>query len=280
MKLTMVTWAGVKVAGPPPSCGEQTVTSELDGLLGEHVAQLLARIEGGSTPAAEFTGSDFRDRFSTLINGSATEFLSMASSLAVALQSKMDKRTGDGLLVAARLVNQTESLVGVFKLDITDRLAGFIDDSPTGSQVLHAVRNVLETPGKLQKGTVYPDPRTDSEVVVGDKLPDTALYFLDALGIRQVQRASQAPRGLIDAIAQVTSKPVDEIVVAVQTSSATTAPDILSSISDLQQRQRDEVLRRLEGLKRPIRQVDPASARKLRKVLKASGITIAAFPGT
>jgi hypothetical protein len=273
MKLELVTWAGVRPGGAPPSCRARTPNRELQDLLSEHASNLLSRIQTGSTPEAEFITPTHRGRFETLTIGTKPEFLTTATELARELHKLMDPRMKVGLFVAARLSAAKTTTVGVFKLDVTDQYAGAIGQDPGGDEVLRAVRNLLETPKGLQKAAVMPDPRQASEVVVGDKLPDTAQYFLDALGIRQAQRTDKATITLINIVANSTGTPPDKVAASVAASKSSKPEEVIKSLQ-LGRPQRDQILSRLSEQRRPIREVNPTVARALRKVFKGDGITV------
>lgn len=274
MGIDYLTWTRVRAGGSPPTCVSKTASENVSGLLETHLENLRGRVRNGTTPPAEFVASEARTRFEVLRDGSEAEFLAAATEIAQDLVSKMDKRTDPGILVALRRSNDGGTEAAVLKMEVTDPFAGYIRKDPTEGEVLDAVRNLLDTPGHLQKGAVFPDVRSGSEVVVGDRLAATALYFLDALGIRQVEKPSHAVAGVMRVVEDVVPERAQDVAALLQDSSAKSVASFVEEIPDLTQEVRGDLVARAEARRRPIRELDPTRSKSLKKILRVSGLTI------
>lgn len=274
MTIEVLTWVQVAEGLAAPTCEPKTVSEAMDGLLTAHLDDLRERAKRGTTPAASFVSEEARTRFLALRDGDSSEFLEAASHLAAGLISRMDGRTDPGFLVALRELRENSVGCAVLKMEVTDPIAGFVRDDPEEGQILDAIRNLLDTPGRLQKGAVAPDTRPGSEVVVGDRLLDTALYFLDALGIRQLERPKQAVIEILSVAREAIPERRDEVAAVMQRSAATTVEEFVEEIPDLDDEAKADFVSRATQRRRPIQDIDTGRARTLKKILRASGVTI------
>lgn len=276
MAITLVAYAYVEPGGSAPTCRIRTVSKEIHRYLDRHMDDLLGRAGRGSSAPAFFRGKGPQGRFVHLQSGSNDEFLAAARILTERLHTAMDNRSKRGFLVAVRRsLDSQAAQAGVLKLDVHDEPAAAARQ--TGDELrLEAVKDLLDLPGDLQKGAVFPDPRPDSQVVVGDRvMVETAQYFLRALEVQQIAAPSSATKSFVDVVASVTTGKVDafakELDLYDQPVSPQTVfdehPDLLTA------EERDQVLGRLEQQPRPVRIVNPAT-RPLRAVVSADGITI------
>jgi hypothetical protein len=137
---------------------------------------------------------------------------------------------------------------------------------------LATVKRLLVRPKELQKGALYPDPRDDSDVVVGDTMDKAALYFLRGLGLTQ----EMAPG---DAVAFLTKKvvqyfpfvPEDEVLRRLERSTASVADDFVSQNADLLEsaEARNALLADLQAQARPVRTINPTAPAVTRRELVA-----------
>jgi hypothetical protein len=86
------------------------------------------------------------------------------------------------------------------KLEVVTPNSAVLERLETGEEVLEGATNVLDAPGQLQKGALVDDPRPQSDVIIGDRLAQDALYFPRAFGIRAEQRPVHAAADLVAAL--------------------------------------------------------------------------------
>lgn len=276
MAITLVAYAYVEPGGAAPTCRIRTVSREIHRYLDGHMDDLLGRAGRGSSAPAFFRGQDAESRFVHLQLGANDEFLAAARTLTERLHTAMDNRSKRGFLVAVRRsLDSQEAQAGVLKLDVHDEPAAAARQ--TGDELqLEAVRDLLDLPGDLQKGAVFPDPRAESEVVVGDRvMVETAQYFLRALEVQQIAAQSSATKSFIDVVASVATGKVDAFAQELDSYDQPVSPQLVFDEHPdlLTLEERDQVLGRLEGQPRPVRIVNPAT-RPPRVVVSADGITI------
>ncbi|SRR6266566_3105718 len=276
MPIEYVAYAFVQPGGTLPRCKLHTVSGEVAGYLLDHVQDLLKRADRGSSPPARFRRPAALRRFEQLSTGSRAQFLAAAQELTSNLHTAMDQRSKRGFFVALReLVDHGAPRAAVLKLDVHDERAAIVRQ--VGQDVeLETIKDLLDLPGELQKGAVHPDPRPDSEVVVGDKVIElTAQYFLRALEVQQISPPGQGPSVLIRVVSEVAPDRVQKVaeVISEYEGPVTPAqlfdehPDVLSD------EQREAVLSSLEAQPRPVRIMDPI-ARPPKATVRADGISI------
>lgn len=183
----------------------------------------------------------------------------------------MDNRTKRGFFVTLRRTNPT---IGVaLKLDVSESAAASIRLT-NGVPTLEAVRDLLDIPGELQKGAIAPDPRPMSDVIVGDKLTLTSLYFLESLDVEQHSAPGPATADLIRVIQEVAPTKVVAAATAIERETRFSVSDLFDRHPDLLTAdEQAEVIDRARLRRRPIDEVDPESY-ALREEIEADGITI------
>ncbi len=274
MAITLVSYSYLEPGGTPPKMLERTISSDIREYLEAHVDDLLARIGHGSIAPAVFRSAEGAERFEKLNTGTKAEFLANAQSLADRLHQRMDYRTKRGFFVALRR-SVNNPLAAALKLDVHDAAAAAVRFDAAGEATLEAVEDLLDIPGELQKGGIVPDERPNSQIVVGDKLTVTSLYFLDALDVEQRAAPGPATADLVRVVQTVAPEKVDSVAKTLEVEPAripiTTFfeahPDLLDDD------QKAEVLDRARVKRRPIDEVDPSSY-VLRETIEADGITI------
>ena len=251
---------------------ERSTSAEVRAYLDAHVNALAAKASNGSLSPAVFRSADASTRFNRLASGSKADFLNKSQDLAERLFARMDQRAKRGFFVTLRRTGP--SLGAALKLDVHDAAAAALRFDSTGGPTLEAVKDLLDIPGELQKGAIVPDRRGDSEVIVGDKLAVTSLYFLDALDAEQHALAGPATAELLRVVQEVAPHKAAATAAVLEVEERTTLVNFLDRHEDLlDQEERIAVLDRARVRKRPIDGIDPSSY-ALREQIEADGITI------
>ncbi len=276
MSILFVTYAYIEPAGDIPTCVPESVSSGVERYLLAHVASLLKRVPDGSSPPARFQSADGKERFQALLEGSDSEFLEAAEQLAQRIYKEMDKRSKPGFFVALRSNEGQPIRAAVLKLDIQAKSAAAMARTGQGRMTLEAVKNLLEVPGQLQKGAVFRDDRPASDVVVGDRLTETALYFLRAIDVVQVSKPGQAVTAFVAAVASVAgSNRTIPVIQALESEEQEITPeDFFARHPDLlEEFERSRVYYQLRERKRPVDRFDARQV-VIDEIVTADGITI------
>ena len=147
----------------------------------------------------------------------------------------------------------------ILKLDYSRKKVARAELSDPANPSIEDVQDALELPGELQKGALYPDPRADSDVLVGDRARDVAMYFLDGLGLTEVASPIKAVPQLLAAVHRVSPQAVPAVIERLEALTApVAATTFLEANSDvLDGPARDEVARELRTARRPAIDIDP-----------------------
>lgn len=275
MAIELVAYAYLHPGSATPACRVQRVSAEISGYLEKHLDDLVGRAQRGSSAPAYFRGSKARSRVADLLSGTNGRFLAAAQDLTDRLHTAMDNRSERGFLVALRRSADRNHEAGVLKLDVHDEPAA-VARAINGDLLLEAVQDLLDLPGDLQKGAVYPDPRADSEVVVGDKvMTETAQYFLRALEVQQIAAVSSSTKAFVDAVGTVAVRWIDDVVKELDAYDKPITPQdfFQEHPAFLSETEQQQVLARLEEQQRPVRTINPV-LRPPKVVVAADGITI------
>jgi hypothetical protein len=275
MSITLVTYAYVQPGGAVPTCARESVSTDVESYLEAHVASLLkGATANGSSPPARFQSGDGEGRFQALLEGSDAEFLDAATQLAERLHKEMDNRAKRGFFVAMRSSDGQRARVAVLKLDVHGKSAATMART-RGRLTLEAVKDLLDIPGQLQKGAVFHDDRADSDIVVGDKLTETAFYFLRAIDVVQMSSAKQATAAIVSAVNQVAGRDrTVSVIRALESEQETTTEDFLARHPNLLEApEQAQVAEALRVRKRPVARFD-ARNHLIEEVVSADGITI------
>jgi len=275
MPVELVGYGFLQPGGKAPVCHLHKVSAEVAGYLVDHINDLTRRATASDAAPARFRRQPARDRFESLTSGNDKTFLDAAQQLATSLHTAMDQRSKRGFFVAIReRTGRSQIRVAALKLDVHDEHAAAARQ--VGDELeLEAVQDLLDIPGELQKGAVYPDDRPHSEVIIGDKFERTALYFLRALEVQQIENAAPAVTALIQVVGDVAPERLDRLVAAIERLEEPISPTaFLDAEPDLlPPEMRTAVLERLAERQRPIEEIDPRR-HPPRRVLRASGIRI------
>ena len=277
MQIRLITYNRVEAGGTPAPSIVRPMSPNVATYLVQHMTAMRSHADDGSWPPAEFVDPLCEHMFEELRVGSEERFLSAASTVVQRLIGRMRGNTSPGLLVCVQVDDKPEPLAAILKLEVGRDYAGVLQRLETGEEQLDAVRNVLDPPGKLQKGALFIDRRPDSQVVIGDKLADTAKYFPDALGIRQVQKAKPATTELIRAVYSVAPEAAPSLERKLRDMAETSdkplerVERVLDEL-ELPSTQVDEVRGILENQPRPVRTVDIRKPISL--TIEADNITV------
>lgn len=271
--ITRATYCYVENGQPVPTCELEDVRN-VEVYLEEHIESLMKLASEGTGPPARFRTSNDSSRFEALLHADDSAFLASSQSLVERLLTHMDGRSRRGFFVALVTEIGAGRTASVLKLDVHDK-SGAAMRRTRGRPRLESVQDLLDVPGELQKGAVYPDPRTVSEIIVGDKLAETSYYFLECIGVVQTTKAGLATASFVKSIAGIVSPGATIAVVRALEGSGPVNP-----IEFLRQRpelldgeQLEAVEQQLRIRKRPIEVIDPSS-RVIDEVVSADGITI------
>ncbi len=276
MSILFVTYTYIEPTGDIPTCVPESVSSGVERYLLDHVASLLKRVPDGSSPPARFQSADGKERFQALLEGSESECLQAAEQLAQRVYKEMDKRSKPGFFVALRSDEEQRIRAAVLKLDIQTKSAAAMSRTGKGRLRLEAVKDLLEVPGQLQKGAVFRDDRPASDVVVGDRLTETAFYFLRAIDVVQVSKSGKAVTTFVAAVAGVAgpNRTIPVIQALEAEEQETTPEDFFARHPDLlEQNERSRVYYQLRERKRPVDRIDARQV-VIDQIVTADGITI------
>lgn len=272
MAISIVSYAYVEPGGAPPQMQERPTSAEVRAYLDAHVNALSAKASNGSLSPAVFRSAEASTRFTRLASGSKSQFLHASQTLAERLFARMDQRAKRGFFITLRRTGP--SLGAALKLDVHDAAAAALRLDATGVPTLEAVQDLLDIPGELQKGAIIPDARADSDVIVGDKLTVTSLYFLDALDAEQHALPGRATAELLRVVQDVAPHKAAATAAVLELEERTTLAEFLDRHEDLlDEAERIEVLDRARVRKRPIDGIDPTSY-ALSELIEADGITV------
>jgi hypothetical protein len=256
----------------PPRCGFHPVSDDVKAYLEAHVDALLTDAKNDKISPAIFLSEESAMGFKALQYGPEEEFLDAARGFAHRLYKNMDNRAKRGFFVALRRTTDATTHAAILKLDVSDSKAAALKDERT----LEAVKDLLDLPGELQKGAITPDDRRGSQVIVGDKLTQTSLYFLKAIAVQQKSSPGPATASFLDAVTDKIREParVASVALALEQEKRIEVERFLTKHPKLlTDQERDGVLENLRGRTRPVDEIDPIS-HAIRETVQADGITI------
>lgn len=286
MEINRVSVTYIKEEGAKPDCQLTERDDELDELLGLHIRRLKECARNDASLPCHFVDplAVNRERLEQLASDEDEGFLEAARMLALNIQVGMKGNSKEGLFVAIngseqRLAGESDRFAAILKLEVVDPVAGYMLEVQEDRR-LATVKQLLVRPKELQKGAYYPDPRGDSDVVVGDTMDKAALYFLRGLGLTQ----DMAPG---DAVAFLTKKvveyfpfvPEDDVLQRLERSKARTAGDFVTENADMLEslEARNGLLADLAAQARPVRAINPTAPAVARRELVAGAFRLS-FP--
>lgn len=264
MPLSRVAYAFLDRAEPAPVLDYRTVPAGVEGFLLDHVGA-LAKLAKESHPVAHFGDDIDRTSFELLLGGEAKLFLSTARKYCSQVHREMTKKPAAqaGFLVFAHTPHRADGSsirrVAILKLDYSKKKVARAELSDPSNPAIEDVQDALELPGELQKGALYPDPRADSDVLVGDRARDVAMYFLDGLGLTEVASPSKAVPQLLAAVHRAAPQAIPAVVERLEALTARVAATAFLELNGdvLDEQVRGEVVRELRNARRPAVDIDP-----------------------
>ena len=283
MRATRLTFFRVARSAAPAAPWLRPGADEVSGFLSAHVAGLRDRAVQDSAARASFADPSDLALVTALRDGDDTKFLAAARTLGERLLDQMNKVGGTrpGLFVCATLTDDADPPTlhaTALKLQVVSAEGAVLQTLDSGEETLAAVTNVLDRPGELQKGLVYPDARPGSDAVVGDKAAQQeALYFLRAMGVTLEARDAQGPASIVNAVAGRAGRGVADLVARALPAAAPAAPaavlaDIRRTVPALTPQTADDVVRKLADAPRPVTNVDTAAP--VKATMLAGGLKI------
>lgn len=272
MAIDLVSYAYVESGGAAPTMRVRATGPDVNAYLSEHIDSLIERARVGGLSPAVFRSTESRVRFSHLATGTRPDFVAASQQIADRLFESMDMRAKRGFFVTIRCSDPVRGVA--LKLDVHDAAAAALRLDASGEPTLEAVQDLLDIPGELQKGAVVPDLRPDSEVIVGDRLAVTSLYFLEALDVQQHVAAGPATADFLGVVQELAPTKVRAVAAALEDAHRTTVGAFLQQHADLlDAAERESVLGGVRVRRRPINILDPDSY-ALREEIEADGIVV------
>jgi hypothetical protein len=240
---------------------------DVSAFLVAHAVKLRERAEEGSTANASFADAADAARLEAVRSGDDDAFLTAAAELGARLIDEMRPvgPAAPGLLLCTTVTDDQsgDAYAVVLKLEVVSEQGAVLKVLDTGEETLAAVKDVLDQPGKLQKGVVFPDDRPGSKAVVGDlSATQEARYFLRAVGATLEMRAAGSAAAVVRAVAARSGPAVAQQVAAVlPTLSEAPLPEVLTSVReavpDLTEEDAGQVQAALVDGDRPVVQACP-----------------------
>ena len=283
MRAERLTFFRVARGAAPAAPWLRPGVAEVSDFLVDHVADLRKRATEGTAANASFADPADRQLIEDIRTGDDAAFLAAAGVLGTRLVAQMAPigNAKPGLLLCATLHSDAIPPVAsaaVLKLEVVSPHGAVLQMLDSGEETLAAVKDVLDKPGDLQKGLVFPDARPSSEAVVGDKAAlHEARYFLRAMGATLEAHGSGSARDLVKAVAARASRKVAQQVVQVLPAITPAPPTrvlaaLREAIPELTEDTATEVADALASAERPVVQVDTAAP--VKAVLRAGALTV------
>jgi hypothetical protein len=277
-----MTFFRVARGGAAPSPVLRPGVEDVSAFLVAHGESLLKRAADGSTANASFGDTADEALLEAIRSGDDAMFLASAGVLGARLVEEMGKvgNAASGLLLCTTVADGDGdgAYAVVLKLEVISEQGAVLKTLDDGEETLAAVKDVLDQPGKLQKGLVYPDDRPGSEAVVGDlSATQEARYFLKAARITLEARPASSAAALVQAVAREAGPAVAQRVAAALPDVAQDAtPQVLAAVReavpDLGEHAAAAVAAALAGGDRPVVRVDTQAPVKGR--VKAGPLTV------
>ncbi|MDY7096284.1 MAG: hypothetical protein SX243_25185 [Acidobacteriota bacterium] len=187
MKIELIAYAFVTPGGEQiPRCGIGEVKSEVLDYFSRHLTKIWDKAKDNIVDPARFLrvegAKPGEEHFEALRTGSDEEFIKSANALVEELHSVTDNRMSRGFFVALRATRNKKAVAAVLKLDVYDFTAARLEQVDDSSALFEPVLDLLDLPGDLHKGALFPDPRRTSHLAVVDVFETH--YFLRSLHAR------------------------------------------------------------------------------------------------
>lgn len=268
--------------GKVPEAKLRPGVSEVSDFLVAHVESLRKRAQEGTTAKASFAEREDAALMHALQSGDDPAFLAAAGVLGTRLVEEMNHvgNPASGLLLCTTLRDDDSGVTyaAVLKLEVVSEQGAVLRQLDNGEETLAAVTDVLDEPGRLQKGLVFPDARDGSEAVVGDLSATTeARYFLRAVRVTLEARPGSTSGALVKAVASRAGESVAQRVIEALPGLAEAPTEAVlealqESVPELTQEIAAEVAAELRTSERPVARVDTQAPIKGR--VKAGTLTV------
>jgi hypothetical protein len=283
MRAVRLTFFRVARGAPPAAPWLRPGVDEVSDFLVDHVADLRKRATEGTAANASFADPADLQLIEDIRTGDDAAFLAAARVLGVRLVEQMAPigNAKPGLLLCATFHSDGTPPVAsaaVLKLEVVSPHGAVLQMLDSGEETLAAVKDVLDKPGDLQKGLVFPDARPASQAVVGDKAAQhEARYFLRAMGATLEAHGSGSARDLVKAVAARAGHRVAQEVVQILPAMEPAPPTqilaaLREAIPDLGEDTAAEVADALAAAERPVVRVDTTAP--VKAVLRAGALTV------
>ncbi len=283
MKATRLSFVRVAKGATPTQATIRPGVDEVSAFLCAHAQGLIEKAIDGSAANATFYEAGREQLIEDLRSGSDAEFLTAADLLAARLTDEMSHvgNPASGLLVCTTLEDgapEASKFAAVLKLEVVSDQGAVLRRLDSGEETLAAVTNVLDRPGDLQKGLVFPDSRPPSNAVVGDKAAQQeARYFLRSVGITLEARPNASAAALVAAVGKYTNRgTAQQVITALPSASAGSPREVLQEIRgkgvSIPDAAVAAIADELANADRPVPRVDVTAAVKGK--VRAGGLTI------
>ena len=194
MEIQRVAYAFVQPQGKLPNCEMAAVEAEVLDYLVRHLTKIQEKARQSIVDPARFQkvggARPGEERFVALQTGSGADFLDAADALVKRLHEETDNRMNRGFFVALRALEKKRALAAVLKLDVYEFPGARLAEQKPGQAQFEPVLDLLDLPGDLHKGALFPDPRKTSDLAVVDVFATN--YFLRSLDARLYQSGQAA----------------------------------------------------------------------------------------
>lgn len=277
MHISHMTYTGV-VAGAEPRQPTLQRVDAVEDFLSDHVEKFLASTKAPeATPPGRIKTSEASRLFRHLHTGTDEEFLAAAHELARRLIERMNKVTREGLLVALRAETKTDGRVaGLLKLEVVSPNGAVLQRDTAGQMILEAVQDMLDRPGKLQKGALATSTLPDDEIYCGDQLHRHARYFPEAFDVQVYARPVVAVKAFFDVVFETTPELFTDIAIAFHSVSSGPVRTVLADLADkvptLSSAHQALIAEQLAAQARPVASLD--TGRAVKETYKIEDVTV------
>jgi hypothetical protein len=280
LEITHLTYARVAHDATPGFPDFRPIDDGVMDFLGDHIDSLFELAgKSDATPPGRFIGAEAQRLFRHLHTGSAADFLAAADTLTRRLIDNMNGTTAEGLLVCVRAAAPAYGgrVAGVLKLEVVAPTGAALHELDSGETVLAAVRDMLDSPGKLHKGALVASDLPAGQVLCGDRVAHgVAQYFPKAFDIQIFCRPSVAAKMFFDVVAEVAGSLMSEVAVAWPAVRPGSPREVLAELAQkvpgLTASLQADIAERLENAPRPVARLD--SQRAVRQTYHAGDIAI------
>ena len=201
-----------------PATWSELAADEAD-FLERHVAELRSHIDEGDARGRFKSDSLLPDVFERAVIANRDDFVAIANELVTSLAREMQSVRSSSCVLAfvVEVLPGAQDQVTLLKLD-AEVEAARLEEIVGGGIRLQVFDDLLPSPGDIQKGFSFPDPRSpESDVVLLDKVtPGTATkYFQRAFGVTASPASKEVENALRRDLASLRGDDFDAAVDAI-----------------------------------------------------------------